>query len=112
MARRTATLLPLRFRRWQSLRAFEDFGLRRERDWFAAKDDAIWFFGEIFDELLSVGGDDFQVQKSNVQLFQLLLKPFVSCGNELVCCSKHRVCTLGEAIEVCDDVLYMVRIHL
>ena len=112
MARRTATLLRLRFRRWQSLRAFEDFGLRRERDWFAAKDDAIWFFGEIFNKLLSVRGDDFQVQKSDMKLFQLLLKPFVSCGNELVCCSKHGVRTFGETIDVCDHVLYMVRVHL
>ena len=59
MPRRTATLLRLRFRRWKNLRAFEDFRLRRERDWFAAKDDAIWFFGESFDELLSVRGDNF-----------------------------------------------------
>jgi len=105
MARRTATLLRLRFRRWQSLRAFEDFGLRRERDWFAAKDDAIWFFGEIFDEFLSVRGDHFQVQKRHVQLFQLFLKPFVSRGDELVSCSKHRVSTFGEAIEIRDHIL-------
>ena len=112
MARRTATLLRLRFRCWQSLRAFEDFGLRRERDWFAAKDDAIWFFGEIFDELLSVRGDHLQIQKGDVQLFQLFLQPFVSSGDELVGRSKHRVCTLSETIDVCDNILYVVRVHL
>ena len=36
---------------------------------------AVWFLGERFDELLSVGGDHFQVQKRDVELFQLFLKP-------------------------------------
>ena len=94
------------------LGAFKDFGLRRERGRFAAEDDAVWFLGERFDELLSVRGDHFQVQKCDVQLFQLFLELLVSRADELVGCSQDRVRTLGEAIEVCDHVLYMVRVHL
>ena len=102
----------LRFSCWQRLRAFENVRFRRERDRFAAEDDSVWFFGESFDEFLSVRRYHFQVQKRDVELFQLFLKPFVSRADELVGCSKHGVRTFGEAIEVCDHVLYMVRVHL
>ena len=62
------------FRCWQRLRAFENFRFGCERGRFAAEDDSVWFLGERFDEFLSVRGDDFQVQKSDVELFQLFLK--------------------------------------
>ena len=72
----------------------------------------VWLLGERFDELLSVGRDDFQVQECDVQLFQLFLKVLVSRADELVGCSKHGARAFGEAIEVCNHVLYMVRVHL
>ena len=92
--------LQLRLCGRQWLRAFENVRFRRERDWFAAEDDAVWFFGEIFDEFLSIRGDHFQIQKRHVQLLQLILKPFVSRAGELVRCPEHGVRILGEAIEI------------
>jgi hypothetical protein len=62
-----------RFFSGQGFLAFEDFRFGCERGGFAAENDAVWLFGERFDEFLSVRGNDLQVQKSNVQLFQLFL---------------------------------------
>ena len=102
----------LRFSCRQWLRAFEDFRFGCERGGLAAEDDAVWFLGERFDEFLGVSGDDFQVQKSNVQLFQLFLKLLVSRADELVGRSQDRARSFLEAIKVCDYVLYIVRVHL
>src|SRR5206468_8041696 len=61
----------------QCLRALQDFRLWRERSRFSAEDDAIRFLSERFDQRLGVCGDHFQIQKRDVELFQLFLKLFV-----------------------------------
>ena len=102
----------LRFSCRQWLRAFKNLRFRCQRGGFAAEDDAVWFLRERFDEFLGVSRDHFQVQKSNMQLFQLFLKLFVRRADELVGRSQDRARSFLEAIKVCDYVLYIVRVHL
>ena len=52
-----------------------------------------------------MGGNHFQVQENDVQLFHLLLKLFVSGPNECVSRAEHLVRVFGHTLQIFDHVL-------